>query len=154
FTCLREGRRAQIPIGRGVLVATGHETLPTPLPRDRLALLPRDLLQLDQFLFAQAGELAANPDGTFLEQYGQEDARGEIRPGQRGMTLVLVVQDGLVVLAEESLPGQADRDDRRTQFPADRGVGSGDGLLRRRRVPSCPGHVEGRLGARGPDRLV
>jgi hypothetical protein len=45
------------------------------------------------------------------------------------VALALVVQDGLVVLAEKPLPGQADRNDRRAQFAADAGVGVRDGLL-------------------------
>ena len=81
-------------------------------------------------------------------------AGGEIRPGEGRMALVLVVQDGLVVIAEEPLPGQADRDDRRAQLPADAGVGVGDGLLRLRSVAPRPGHVEDRLRARGPDGPV
>ncbi len=103
-------------------------------PRPRAACLPRNLLQRSQILLAQAGNFGGDADGTLPEEYGQEDARGEIRPGDSRVALVLVVQDGLVVLAEKSLPGQADRDDRRIQLPADRGVGVADGLLRLRRV--------------------
>src|SRR4051812_40817828 len=61
------------------------------------------------------------------------------------MALVLVMQGGLIVLGEELLPGRADRGDGRTQLPADRGVGVGDGLLRFRRVLPRPRHVENRL---------
>ena len=61
------------------------------------------------------------------------------------MAIVAVVQDRLIVLAQKSLPGHADRDDRRAQLPADVGVRVGNGLLRFGRVASCPGHVKNRL---------
>ena len=65
-----------------------------------------------------------------------------------------VVQGEVPVLTENSLPGHADRDDRRAEFPADVGVGVGDELLRLGLAQPRPGHVEGRPGARGPDGLV
>ena len=52
------------------------------------------------------------------------------------MTLVLVVQGRLVVIAEEALPHCAHRHDRRAQLVADARVGVGDGCLRFGRVLS------------------
>src|SRR5262245_34241829 len=49
-------------------------------PRSRAARLPRNLLQRGQVLLAQAVNLAGDADGALLEEHGQEDAGGEIRP--------------------------------------------------------------------------
>src|SRR5690242_16442745 len=60
-------------------------------PRRRAARLPPDLLQRSHILLTQAGNFGGDADGTLLEEYGQEDARGQIRPGQGRVALVLVV---------------------------------------------------------------
>src|SRR4051794_31896716 len=58
------------------------------------------------------------------------------------------------MLAEKPLPGRANRDDHGTDFLSDAGVGVGNGLLRFRRVPPGPGHIEDSSCASALDRLV
>jgi hypothetical protein len=78
----------------------------------------------EEVLLTQAGDVGVNPHGALPEQHRQEDARGQVRPGRGGVTPVLVVQGRPVVPAEEPLPGQADRGDRRGQVPG-RGTSTG-----------------------------
>jgi hypothetical protein len=129
-------------------------TLLVLFPRGQFARLPRGLLQQGAIFLIQGDYSNVNPDRGFLEQHRQEDTCGEIGPGERGMTLVPVMQDRLVVLTEKALPGCANRNNRRAQFSADAGVGVRDELLSLWRVPSCPRHVENRLRPGGFDRFV
>jgi hypothetical protein len=66
-----------------------------------------------------AGHVGIDPHRALSTERGQEDARGKVRPRHGGMALVPVVENWLVVVPEEPLLRQADRGDRRPQFPAD-----------------------------------